>query len=108
MMDFHGGDNLLSDCLTSIRCWLDILPLGARVLLKVWWIPFMMATWIGSVAWRISYLGGGALCTLEEGIKPYIAWGCLDSCLEVWSWLGDTSYTTMFLQRVANLVEYMD
>jgi hypothetical protein len=28
MMDLHDGDGLLSDCLTSVRCWLGILPLG--------------------------------------------------------------------------------
>jgi hypothetical protein len=70
MMDLHGGDSLLNDCLTLVRCWLGILPLGIGVLLTVWWMPFIVATW------RVHLLGECptweevALCILEEGIRP--------------------------------------
>jgi len=36
MMDLHSGDSLLKDYLTSVRCWLGILPLGVGVLLLAW------------------------------------------------------------------------
>jgi hypothetical protein len=35
IMNVHNGDNLLSDCLTSIRCWLGTLPLSIGVLDKL-------------------------------------------------------------------------
>ena len=48
-----------------------------------------MATCRGSLTWRTPYLGGGALCILEEVIKPYIAQDSLDYSMEAWSWLED-------------------
>jgi hypothetical protein len=70
MMDLHGGDSLLNDCLTSVRCWLGILPLGIGVLLTDLVDALHCGHMESSLAWRMPYLGGGALCILEEGIKP--------------------------------------
>jgi hypothetical protein len=60
-MYLHGGDSLLSDCLTLVGCWLGILPLGVGFLLIAWWTSFIVATWRVSLAWRTPYLGLGAL-----------------------------------------------
>jgi len=45
MIDFHDGDNFLSDFSTSVRFCLGISPLGIGVLLTIWWTPFIVATW---------------------------------------------------------------
>jgi hypothetical protein len=69
MVDLHTGDSFLNGCLTLVGCLLGILPYSIRVLLTAWWISFIMATWRGSLAWRMPYLGG-VLCIMEEGIRP--------------------------------------
>jgi len=61
MMDLHGGDNLLNDCLTLVRCWLGILLLGVGVLLTDWWTPCICGHMESLLAWRTPYLEGGAL-----------------------------------------------
>jgi hypothetical protein len=43
---------------------------------------FMMATWR-----LVSCLGGQI--SLEEGVEPSMAWGCLVSCMEAWGRLED-------------------
>jgi hypothetical protein len=58
----------------------------------------MMAKLRGSLVWRESHLGEVELCILEEGIRPYITWGSLDSCMEDWSWLGDAWVVIVFMQ----------
>ena len=96
-MDLHSGDNLLSDCMTSIVSFVSILPWGIGVILLSWWMPLIVDTWRDSPTWRMTYLGGGALCILKEGIKPYNAWGVLDSWLEAWSCIEEVWVVIVFL-----------
>ena len=96
-MDLHSGDNLLGDCMTSIVRFLSILPWDIGVILLTWWMPLIVDTWRDSLAWRMTYLGGGALCILKEGIKAYNAWGVLDSWLEAWSCIEEVRVVIVFL-----------
>jgi hypothetical protein len=59
-MDLQSGHSLLSDCLTSIRCWLHFLRLGIGVLFTVWWMPLIVATWI------VHLLGEGPTWEVEH------------------------------------------
>jgi hypothetical protein len=46
-------------------------------------------------------------CILNEGIRPYITWSYMDSCLEAWSWLGDTWPMKVFSHGVVDPVKYI-
>jgi hypothetical protein len=69
MMDFHGGDGLLDDYLTSIRCWNGIFPWAFSSLdnlVDVLHCGHMES----SLAWRMPYLRGRVVCILVEGMGP--------------------------------------
>ena len=106
-MDMHAYDSLLRRCQTSNDHQLSVLSQGIGDLFPTLWTHYMIATW------RIQLLGERP--TKYE--ECYALWRDISPRWHVatWfpiQWIRDSSRTPraqrMFLQGVANLVEYFD